>query len=77
MSAIEMVIEKVKHLDETHARQLLTWLQGKERAAASTPPPVNAITHPDFLTRAKTVWGEQPAGKPLSELVAEARGGGS
>ena len=72
-----MVIEKVKNLDETHARQLLTWLQGKERAAASTPPRANAITQPDFLSRAKTVWGEQPTGKPLSELVAEARGGES
>jgi len=77
MSAIEMVIEKVKRLDESHARQLLTWLQGKERGAASTLPTANAITQPDFLTRAKTVWGEQPAGKPLSELVAEAHGGES
>ena len=72
-----MVIEKVKHLDETRARQLLTWLQGKERAAASTLPMANAITQPDFLMRAKTVWGERPAGKPLSEHVAEARGGES
>ena len=32
MSAIEMVMEKVKQLDEAHARQLLTWLHGQERA---------------------------------------------
>jgi len=33
MSAIEMVIEKVKQLDEAHARQLLAWLQRQERAS--------------------------------------------
>ena len=29
---------------------------------------------PDFLSRAKAVWGENPPGKSLSEIVAEARG---
>jgi hypothetical protein len=29
MSAVEMVMEKVKQLDEAHARQLLTWLHGQ------------------------------------------------
>jgi antitoxin (DNA-binding transcriptional repressor) of toxin-antitoxin stability system len=30
---------------------------------------------PDFLNRAKAVWGENPPGKSLSEIVTEARGG--
>ena len=30
---------------------------------------------PDFLARAKSIWGEQPSGKPLSAIVTEARGG--
>lgn len=30
---------------------------------------------PDFLARAKAVWGECPAGKPLSAVVSEGRGG--
>ena len=37
--------------------------------------PAEAAPQPDFLARAKAVWGEQPPGKPLSELVLEARGG--
>lgn len=28
---------------------------------------------PDFLARARRIWGEAPAGKPLSELVSESR----
>ena len=72
-----MVIEKVKQLDELHARQLLTWLQKQERAAAPTRPAAGAMAQPDFLSRAKAIWGEQPAGKPLSEVVGEARGGQS
>ena len=37
--------------------------------------PAAPVPQPDFLARAKAVWGEQPPGKPLSEVVAEARGG--
>ena len=32
-------------------------------------------TQPDFVGRAKAIWGENPAGKSLSTIVAEARGG--
>ena len=39
--------------------------------------PAMPVPQPDFLARAKAVWGEQPPGKPLSEVVAEARGGES
>lgn len=38
MSAIELAIEKVKHLDEGHARQLLAWLQAQEPVAAPAAP---------------------------------------
>ena len=37
--------------------------------------PASPAPRPDFLARAKAIWGEQPPGKPLSELVLEARGG--
>ncbi|HXR07695.1 MAG TPA: hypothetical protein VN765_10215 [Candidatus Acidoferrum sp.] len=30
---------------------------------------------PDFVGRAKAIWGENPPGKSLSAIVAEARGG--
>ena len=36
--------------------------------------PAKAAWQPDFVARAKAIWGEQPAGKPLSAVVAEARG---
>ena len=32
---------------------------------------------PDFLARAKAVWGATPPGKTLSAVVSEARGGES
>jgi antitoxin (DNA-binding transcriptional repressor) of toxin-antitoxin stability system len=32
-------------------------------------------SQPDFVRRAKAVWGENPPGKSLSEIVADARGG--
>ena len=37
--------------------------------------PARAAPRPDFLARAKAIWGEQPPGNPLSELILEARGG--
>ena len=30
---------------------------------------------PDFVTRAKAIWGENPPGKSLSAIVSDARGG--
>ena len=61
--------------------QILEWvaageeveLTEKEKVIAKVVP----ATQPDFLARAKKIWGERPAGKPLSELVSEARGGQS
>jgi hypothetical protein len=51
MSAIEMVIEKVKQLDEAHARQLLTWLQRQESVAAQPRQPSGAIAMLGFARR--------------------------
>ena len=61
--------------------QILEWvaageevqLTEKEQVVAKVVP----ARHPDFLARAKSIWGEHPAGKPLSVLVAEGRGGES
>ena len=39
--------------------------------------PAQPVATPDFLARAKSVWGETPPGKPLSAVVLEARGGES
>jgi antitoxin (DNA-binding transcriptional repressor) of toxin-antitoxin stability system len=37
--------------------------------------PAKPVVTPDFLARAKAVWGEAPPGKPLSAVVSDARGG--
>ena len=45
----------------------------KEKVVARVVP----AAQPDFLGRANKIWGEQPRGKPLSELVSDGRGGSS
>jgi hypothetical protein len=55
MSAIEMVIEKVKRLDDAHARQLLNWLQGQERAATPPRQSVGAMAMLGFARRFRSV----------------------
>jgi len=61
--------------------QILEWLAAGEEVELTEQEKVVAkvvpAKQPDFLSRAKEVWGEQPPGKPLSQLVAEARGGES
>jgi antitoxin (DNA-binding transcriptional repressor) of toxin-antitoxin stability system len=35
--------------------------------------PATPAPRPDFLARAKAIWGEQPPGKSLSELVLDSK----
>ncbi len=53
---------------------MIYWKSGKV-VAKVVPAPSSPASQPDFLARAKAIWGERPAGKPLSAVVAEARGG--
>ena len=46
-----------------------------DKVVARLVPPM-AIGSPDFVARAKTIWGDTPAGTPLSQVISEARGGG-
>ena len=69
MSAIEMVIEKVKQLDEAHARQLLSWLQGQERAAAPARQPTGAMAMLGFARRFR------PERRSTTEWMDELRAG--
>ena len=48
----------------------------KDQVVAKLVPARSAPT-PDFLARAKAVWGETPPGKALSAVVSEARRGES
>ena len=61
--------------------QILEWVAAGEEVELTEQEKVVAkvvpARQPDFLAQAKKVWGEQPPGKPLSELVSEARGGES
>ena len=41
------------------------------RLVPATPRPVGGL--PDFVARARAIWGRRPPGKPASELVIEAR----
>lgn len=51
MSAVELAIEKVKHLDEAHARQLLAWLQTQEMVAPARVAPLGASAMMGFARR--------------------------
>lgn len=51
MSAVDLVIEKVKRLDEGHARHLLAWLQAQEQIAPAQSTPVGARAMLGFARR--------------------------
>lgn len=66
--------------------EILRWVAAGEEVqvtqqdkvvARVVPAAAQPVAPPDFVARAKAIWGEQPPGKPLSALVAEARGGES
>ena len=62
--------------------QILGWLAADEevqvtqddRIVARILPAPAAPATPDFLARARAIWGTAPAGEPLSALVSESRG---
>src|SRR5437868_9224103 len=77
----EMKTASVQQLTEQWP-QILRWLAAGEEVHVTeqnkvVAKVVPAREQPDFLARAKAIWGEHPLGKPLSALVSEARGGGS
>lgn len=51
MTAVELALEKVKRLDEVHARHLLHWLQGQELAVRTQPTSASARTMLGFARR--------------------------
>jgi antitoxin (DNA-binding transcriptional repressor) of toxin-antitoxin stability system len=69
--------------------QILGWLASDEevqvtqderviaRIVPSTSAETAAAASPDFLARAKAIWGDKPAGAALSVLVHESRGDGA
>jgi hypothetical protein len=69
MSAIEMVIEKVKRLDEQHARQLLNLLQAQESVPVSGRQPTGAMAMLGFARKFRT------APRPTADWMNDLRAG--
>ena len=70
MSTLAEIEEAIAHLPEPQVEELASWLEQRRPRKAV----VALVSEPDFLSRSKAIWGEAPAGKPLSALVSEARG---
>ena len=69
MSTLAEIEEAIEHLPAPQVEKLVAWLEQRRPRAVVRRPALE----PDFLARAKAVWGDAPAGKPLSALVSEAR----
>ena len=63
--------------------EVLSWVEHGEEVrvlrrnrvvALLRPPDPQPAATPDFLARARDVWGEKPPGKRLSAVMSEARG---
>jgi antitoxin (DNA-binding transcriptional repressor) of toxin-antitoxin stability system len=72
-------VRQIQH----HLTEVLSWVeQGqevlvfrrKQLVARLLPPIPESVESPDFLARARSIWGKQPRGARLSEIVSEARG---
>jgi antitoxin (DNA-binding transcriptional repressor) of toxin-antitoxin stability system len=72
-ASVQQVPQKWAEILEWVAAGEEVQLTEQERVIARVVP----AAQPDFLRRARKIWGEQPPGKPLSEVVAEERGGQS
>ena len=67
MSVVEMVIEKVKRLDEADARRVLTWLEEMQRATAPPPQAPSAMAMLGFARRFR------PQPRTTAEWMSELR----
>jgi hypothetical protein len=70
MSTLVEIEQAIDRLPTGELDQLAAWLEGRRvrRAVAPVPP-----REPDFLGRAREIWGEKPAGEKLSQLVSRNR----
>jgi hypothetical protein len=69
MSTVEIAIEKVRRLDDAHARQLLAWMEAQERTEAHQPAPLGAMAMLGFARR----FHPQP--RTTDDWMAELRAG--
>jgi hypothetical protein len=69
MSTLAEIEEAIVQLPTPQVEELAVWLERRRLKTSAAEVP-----EPDFLARAKAVWGDHPVGAPLSELVTEGRG---
>jgi len=69
MSTLVEIEEAIDRLPPLQVEKLTEWLEERR-----LKPAMNEAPEPDFLSRARSVWGDHPVGKPLSAVVSEARG---
>ena len=70
MSTLVEIEEAINRLPDLDVDQLAEWLE--RRRARKSPRHVSA-PEPQFLERARQIWGDRPAGVALSELVSRSR----
>ena len=72
-------VRQVQH----NLKQVLSWvergeevrvLRRKRVVARLLPPEPRPAESPDFVERARGVWGNKPRGKRLSEIALDGRG---
>lgn len=69
MSTLAEIEAAIEHLPVPQVEELALWLEQRR-----SRKPAILGSEPDFVARAKAIWGDTPAGEPLSALVSEARG---
>ncbi len=69
MTAVEIAVEKVRRLDETHARQLLAWLDSQTGTVKPPATPQGAEAMLGFARRIR------PQPRTTDEWMAELRAG--
>jgi hypothetical protein len=71
MRRLSEIQEEIVRLPEGQVDRLAAWLE--QRRAIRGKVPV-ASHEPDFSSRARRIWGAQPSGILLSQLITESRG---
>ena len=68
MSTLSEIEAAIERLPAPLVDELALWLE-QHRGRK----PATCVSEPDFVGRAKAIWGETPAGEPLSALVSQTR----
>jgi hypothetical protein len=70
MSTLVEIEQAIDRLPDWGLDQLAEWLD-KRRSKKSARP--RLLTEPDFMERARQIWGDRPLGARVSELVSSSR----